>query len=249
MHEHHSAFWPLAAAVLLIAYLVAVPRAGERGWSRWRVAAWCAGCLVVALGAALTDHGDPRAHMARHVLLGMLAPLGLVLGAPVTLLLRAAPRSGRVVARVLRSRPLHVLGHPVTAALLSTGGLVAVMSTPLRSTGDPTVHLALDLHYLAAGYLFAWSIAGPDPAPRRPGPITRVVVLVLAAAAHAVLAKHLYAGAADEEGRAAALLMYYGGDVAEVLLATALFADWYRRRAPGRAAGVGRAAGRGRWAA
>ncbi|MFC6091320.1 cytochrome c oxidase assembly protein [Saccharothrix lopnurensis] len=181
--------------------------------------------------------------MARHLLLGMVAPLGLVLGAPVTLLLRVAdPRTRRWVGRVLRSRPVHVLGHPAVAALLSVGGLYAVVLTPLHRAAehDLVLHHVLNLHHLAAGYLFTWSIAGPDPAPRRPGTTTRAVVFVLAAAAHAVLAKLLYAdalalpptGAGDAEAlRAAARLMYHGGDLAELALATALFAGWYRRRA------------------
>lgn len=234
-------FWVQAALVAAAAlvYLLAAARArtGPRGWSRWRSAAWVAGCAVVAVALSpVLGDGDPRAHMARHLLLGMIAPLGLVLAAPVTLLLRVSgPATRRRVGRVLRSAPVHVLGHPVTAAVLSVGGLYAVMLTPLHALTEahPVAHHALHLHYLVAGYAFTWSIAGPDPAPRRPGPRTRLVVLVLAAAAHAVLAKTLYARAGalpwaahhdTESVAAAAKLMYYGGDLAELLLAAALFA-------------------------
>ncbi|MGX7824589.1 cytochrome c oxidase assembly protein [Actinokineospora sp. 24-640] len=235
-------FWVPAvlAAAAALAYLLAAARArtGPRGWSRWRSAAWVAGCAVVAVAVSpvLGEGGDPRAHMARHLLLGMIAPLGLVLAAPVTLLLRVrGPATRRRVGRVLRSAPVHVLGHPVAAAVLSVGGLYAVMLTPLHTVAEthPVAHHALHLHYLVAGYLFTWSIAGPDPAPRRPAPRTRLVVLVLAAAAHAVLAKALYARADTlpwaahhdaESVAAAAELMYYGGDLAELLLAAALFA-------------------------
>jgi hypothetical protein len=61
------------------------------------------------------------------------------------------------------------------------------------------------------------------------------VVLVLALAAHDVLAKRLYAqaggpGLADE--RSGALLMYYGGDVVDLALAVLVCARWYRRSAP-----------------
>ena len=46
------------------------------------------------------------AHMVTHLLLGMLAPLLLVLAAPVTLLLRTLPlAAARRVSRVLTSRP------------------------------------------------------------------------------------------------------------------------------------------------
>ncbi|MFC4857183.1 cytochrome c oxidase assembly protein [Actinophytocola glycyrrhizae] len=226
----------VVVAALAVGYVAAAVHAGTgpRGWSRWRTASWLFGCAVaaVALSPVLAGH-DPRAHMARHLLLGMVAPLWLVLAAPVTLLLRVTePATGRRIGRVLRARPVHVLGHPATAALLSVGGLYAVMLTPLARAADtdPVLHNALHLHYLAAGYLFAWAIAGPDPAPRRPGMVTRVVVLVLAVAAHSVLAKLLYAHASTEADRAAAQLMYYGGDVAELALAAALFTSWYRRR-------------------
>ena len=243
-HSHLSAGpgpWSpvvVVIAVLALAYLAAAVRAGS-GWHRGRTAAWLFGCAAaaVALSPLLAGH-DPRTHMARHLLLGMVAPLGLVLAAPVTLLLRVtAPATGRRIGRVLRARPVHVLGHPATAALLTVGGLYVVMLTPLGEAADanPLLHNALLLHYLAAGYLFTWSIAGPDPAPRRPGMSTRVVVLVLAVAAHSVLAKVLYArapgGPDAEAARAAAQLMYYGGDLAELALAAALFATWYRRRA------------------
>lgn len=217
-HAHGPGLLPLLVPVLLaVAYLLAPGRRPAR------TAAWLAGCavLAVALSPAIPD--DPPGHMLRHLLLGMVAPLGLVLGAPVTLLLRASPvRWRRAVAAALRSRVVHVLGHPGTAAVLSVGGLYVALLLPLPE------HPLLHLHYVAAGYLFAWSMAGPDPAPRRPRLATRVTVLVLAAAAHAVLAKIGYATATTDAERAAALLMYYGGDLAELLLAVALFAAWYR---------------------
>lgn len=231
MHDHHGwlgaglALAALIAVLFAAGYLVAAARAGPRGWSGWRVAAWLAGCLVlaVALAPVLPWEGDPRHHMARHLLLGMVAPLGLVLAAPVTLLLRTAPvRWRRVVGAVLRSRVVHVVGHPAVAAVLSVGGMYVALLLPLPA------HPLLDLHYVLAGYLFAWSVAGPDPAPGRPGLATRVTVLVLAATAHGVLAKLRYAEATSAADRDAALLMYYGGDVAELLLAVALFAAWYR---------------------
>ncbi|WP_433389440.1 cytochrome c oxidase assembly protein [Micromonospora sp. KLBMP9576] len=248
---------PLAVVASLAAgYLLAVSR-DRRGWRRRRTAAWLTGCavLAVALGPLAGGPGDPRAHMAQHLLLGMFAPLALALGAPVTLLLRVVPPPvGRRVGRFLRARPVHLLAHPVTAVLLSTGGLALVLLTGLYAAAErnPLLHHALHVHYVAAGYLFAWAVAGPDPAPRRPGLVVRAAALLGSGAGHAVLAKYLYAHAdtlppglpdRDVEAlRAAARLMYYGGDVAELLLAAALFAAWYHRRRPRRAvsaAGVG----------
>ncbi|TNH30321.1 cytochrome c oxidase assembly protein [Micromonospora orduensis] len=249
-HAAESPSWfPLVVVgVLAVGYLLAAVR-DPRGWDHRRSAAWLLGCAVLAVAVGPLAHlsDDPRGHMAQHLLLGMVAPLGLVLGAPVTLLLRVAPLpTRRLVGRLLRAQGLHLVAHPVTAALLTTGGLALVLLTPLYATAErlPVLHHALHLHYVAAGYLFAWSLAGPDPAPRRPGLAVRVGALLGASAGHVVLAKYLYAqagtlppGLTDRDPaafQAAAQLMYYGGDLAELLLAVALFATWYRRRSRAR---------------
>ncbi|MDQ3899187.1 MAG: cytochrome c oxidase assembly protein [Actinomycetota bacterium] len=214
-----------------------------RRWSGWRTTSWLIGTalLAVALSPVPEAVGDEaRGHMLQHLLIGMFAPLGLVLAAPMTLFLGiVGTRQRRVIATMLRSRALHVLGHPVTAGLLNVGGMFALYLTPLfaLSARHDIVHGLVHLHFLVAGYLFAWAIAGPDAAPRRPGLRTRVTVLLVAGAGHGYLAKVLYARAGElppgsgftvAEMEAGAQWMYYGGDIAEVLLAAALFAFWYR---------------------
>lgn len=251
------------AALLVGGYAVAVRGrpASLPAWDGRRTAAWVTGALLVAVAlcppvAAGAQH-DHRLHMVQHLLLGMYAPLGLVLGAPLTLLLGTLPRPlARRSVHVLRSAPVHVLAHPVVAAVLSTGGLFALYLTPLygwtREHG--VVHALVLTHLLLAGCLLTWSVAGPDPAPRRPDTATRLAVLVASAGAHAFLAKLLYArasegtghehhgaahvaSAATELAQEAAVWMYYGGDGAELLLAVILLAAWYRRGAP-RASGA-----------
>ena len=239
----------LLVAGALAAYAVAarVQRRRGRAWSGWRAAAFVAGAGLVALAVsppvmAAAHHGI-RGHMAQHLLIGMLAPLGLALGAPVTLALRTLPvRAARRVTRVLRSRAVQALAHPATAAVLNVGGMYALYLTPLYAAtlAEPALHHLVHVHFLAAGYLFTWSIlAGPDPAPHPPSFRVRLGVLLVSAGAHAVLGKLMYGflwprgvpyGA--DEIRAAAQIMYYGGDLAEVLLAVALFAGWYRARRP-----------------
>ncbi|MFC6885352.1 MULTISPECIES: cytochrome c oxidase assembly protein [Actinomadura] len=239
----------LVIALVLAAYLVAAARLGRDGgrpWSRWRAGAFAAG--AVALAAALSPplsswaHEDFRGHMAQHLLIGMYAPLGLVLGAPVTLVLRAAgPAAGRRIGRLLGSAPMHALAHPVTALLLNAGGLYALYATPLyeATAARPFAHELVHVHFLLSGCLFAWAVAGPDPAPRRPPVPVRLVVMGAAIAAHATLAQLMYAGLLDVRAPAVqvmggAELMYYGGDIAEILLAVALIATWRPRRAGAR---------------
>lgn len=248
------------AAILAVAagyLLLAVRRRREaRGWSGWRIAAFCTGCLLLVLAVAPEPVIGPAAdlpwHMQQHLLIGMYAPLGLVLGAPVTLLLRTLqPRRGRALVRVLRARPLRLLAHPVTALLLTLGGLALLYFTPLyaATTDSPLLHGLVHLHFLAAGCLFAWVIAGPDPAPHRPSVPARLVILGVAIAGHAVLAQLMYAGigvriaAPPAELRAAGDLMYYGGDIAELLLALALVTTWHPRRSPDPVRGAGARSG------
>ena len=181
--------------------LLATRESRRRGWSWWRAGLFTAG--TVLMGWALSPGFDALAdadfgvHMAQHLLVAMLAPLALVLGAPVTLLLRSLPPArARLLGRALRSRPLHVLANPFTALLLSAGGLVALYLTPLyaATTSSDAVHALVHLHLAASGYLFAWVIAGPDPAPRRPSVRTRLLVLGAAVAVHATVAQLLFAG-------------------------------------------------------
>lgn len=64
------------------------------------------------------------------------------------------------------------------------------------------------------------------------------MILGIAITAHAVLAQLMYAGAfvrvdvPPAELRGAADLMYYGGDIAELLLALAMVSTWRPRRRP-----------------
>jgi putative membrane protein len=262
-HSTGATWFPvplLSLAVLglvAVGYLVLAARASHRrGWSPWRAASFTAGAAL--LGSALSPRFDALAdadfgvHMAQHLLVAMVAPLALVLGAPVTLLLRALPSArARLLGRVLRTGPMHLLAHPITALLLSSGGLAALYLTPLyaaTTTSEP-LHALVHVHLVASGYLFAWAIAGPDPSPGRATVRTRLVVLGVAVAVHAVVAQLLYAGLLVQvhepvaEMQAAGNLMYFGGDVAELLLAVALLLAWKPRR--GRSPGSRRNPARG----
>ncbi|MET8246352.1 cytochrome c oxidase assembly protein [Streptomyces sp. NPDC005202] len=242
-----------AGGVHLLLVRRAVRRNAAPGWSGRRSASFVAGLALLALALlpplAPAAHTDFRGHMLQHLLIGMYAPLALVLSAPVTLLLRALPpaRARRLTA-LLRSRYARVLAHPAMALALSTGTLGLLYFTPLfnASMQHPVGHWLLHAHFLASGCLWAYVIAGPDPAPGRPTVRARLVYLGIAVAVHALVAQAMYGGffvdihAPVGQVQQGAEIMYYGGDVAELLLAAALVATWR----PERRAEAGRLPGR-----
>lgn len=228
--------------VLTLLYFAAAAHqalVAQRRWSLWRTASWSAGAAVLALGL-LPQYlpfasGDFRQHMLQHLLLGMLAPLGLVMAAPITLTLRTAPAGvGRVIARALRSRWIRIWANPVTALVLNLGGMAALYFTPLYMAMmmHPSLHYLVHFHFVAAGCLYVWVIAGPDPAPHRLSVPARLIVLGVAVVIHSIMAQMLYAGlfvaipAPADQLRRGAELMYYGGDITEMLLAFAMVSTW-----------------------
>lgn len=221
----------LAAAAL--AYRAGVRRLDARGdrWPLGRVAATASGLVVLAvalLPPVATADDDPRVHVVQHLLMAMLAPLLLALGAPVTLALRTLhPPARRRLLALLGSRAARVVTAPVAVLALDVGGLYAYYLTGLHDLAErhAALHVVAHAHMIAAGCLLAWVVAGADPVRGRPGVPGRLALLVVAGAAHDVLAKLLYLRGWGE----AAQLLYYGGEAVDVLLALAVLAPWYAR--------------------
>jgi hypothetical protein len=82
----------------------------------------------------------------------------------------------------------------VVAAGLGAGGLWLFYTTRLYPVvhDHPVAHLAAHGHFLLAGYLFTFAIAGVDPAPHRADYGSRAAVLVGYLAVHGILARYLY---------------------------------------------------------
>lgn len=171
--------WTIEVALLGVVlaaafYLTGIRRLDLRGraWPAGRTAAFFSGLAVVVIatqsGLAAYDRVLFSLHVVQHVLLGMVAPVLLVLGRPVTLALQASSRSGQARAlRVLHSRPVRVIGHPFTAWVLFAGTLVALYFTSLYelSLRNGWVHSALHVHFLLVGVLFMAFVVGLDPIP------------------------------------------------------------------------------------
>lgn len=248
-HSGHSSGGGISLDALLVVlatlavagYLGGVVTSRRRGrpWPLARLALWCGGIVAAAVSVAgplaRAAHDDFAAHMWAHLLGGMLAPLLLVLSAPVTLALRTLDVTpARRLSRLLRSAPARFVAHPVTAALLSAGGLWLLYLTPLFESmrTNPLMHVLVHAHLLLAGYLVTAAIVGIDPSPHRQPRVLVAVVLILSVASHSILAKHLYAhppgSVSAVEAAAGAQLMYYVGGWVEAVVILLFCLDWYR---------------------
>ncbi|SFN61575.1 cytochrome c oxidase assembly protein [Mycetocola miduiensis] len=244
MHNHSGGisladFVSLFLLTTIAFYLAAALRPSTRPrWPRHRIIFWITGCLVAALSVqvAIANHDDFASHAIAHVGLGMLAPLLLMLSAPVTLALRSlSPIPARRLARMLRSRPVRFVTHPVTAAILYIGGLWLLYAGGLypRIHENGFLFAVVHVHVFASGYLFSAAIAGVDPNPHRARFLTRAIVLCAVMAGHSILSKHVFgnppAGVPDAAAEVGSMVMYYGGDVVSVALVVLLCAEWYRQ--------------------
>ncbi|MEU5950818.1 cytochrome c oxidase assembly protein [Streptomyces sp. NPDC047525] len=230
----------LVVALGCLGHVAAARRLRRRGdrWPHRRDAAFCAGgtVLVVSLVAPWDGWPPLTGHMATHLGIGMIAPLLLLLGRPVTLALRVLPVGPRRrLLSCVRSRPAALLVWPPLAALLHSAGLWAVYRTPLLAAGHhrPWLHALVSAHLLASGVLFAFAVLALDPLRHRAGFALRGGALLAAAAAHGILAKSLYATGppgtsyAASDLHLASYVMYYGGDVVGIALAVLLGHQWY----------------------
>jgi putative membrane protein len=232
--------------VALVLYGVAVFVSNQRHKKQWplvRSALWIVGilCASLAVIGPLADraHSDFRAHMVGHVLLGMLAPLLMVLATPMTLILRTLPvRLARRLTRVLKSLPVLLITNPLFAACLNMGGLWLLYTTELYvlMQQNMIIHILVHIHVFLAGYLFTMSIIYMEPTSHRLSFTYRSIVLVLAFAAHGVLSKYIYAhppnGISAAQAEIGGQIMYYGGDAIELLLIFIFCFQWYKNARP-----------------
>ncbi|MFQ6394270.1 cytochrome c oxidase assembly protein [Nocardia sp. KC 131] len=164
-------------------YLAGALRLRRRGdtWSPWRGLSWSSGCvaLLISTSSGIGTYGYAMfsTHMITHMTLNMFVPVLLVLGAPVTLLLRTVPAAPKDtvpgvrewVLWILHSRPTAMLAHPVTAITTFVVSLYGLYFTPLFENliRYHWGHVLMNVHFLIIGYLFYWAIIGIDPGPRR----------------------------------------------------------------------------------
>lgn len=227
-------FYPLAAALTSLKF---------RPWPLYRCFLWGFGIFSIALvitgPLAEFAQGNFVGHMWTHLLLGMLAPLLLVLAMPMKLLLRSLPVPlARKVSWLLKSKPFQLLSNPITALILNIGGLYVLYLTSLFEWMHQSsiVYLIVHLHIFLAGYLFTASIIYIDITAHRLSFLFRSIILIVSLAAHKILAKRIYAdppaGVPGDQGEAGGQVMYYGGDFVELVLIIILCYQWYKATAP-----------------
>ena len=191
----------IAVVALYIRGVVLLTRRGDK-WPVGRTVAFALGISAVDYatsgGLGVYAKFSFEYHMIAHMVLGMIAPIGIVLGAPITLALRTLPQGrtddergvrGTLIA-LLHSRPAAVLTNPVVILALFDGSLFALYMTPLFGNMMPSHlgHLAMTVHFLLAGTLFFHVIIGIDPNPRKVPHIVRIVILFAAMSIHAFFA-------------------------------------------------------------
>ena len=192
----------LGLLILLTAlYVKGVLTLSRRG-DKWPVGRTISFAVAIAVtdfatsgGLGVYAHFAFSYHMISHMLLGMVAPIGFVLSAPITLMMRALPHSRDGVERGLRgtliqaihSRYSRIITFPVVALLIFDGSLFALYMTPLFGSlmRSHSGHLLMNIHFLLAGYLFFYVIVGIDPNPRKIPHIVRIITLFAAMSIHA----------------------------------------------------------------
>ena len=192
-------------------------------------------------------------HMVQHMLLSMVVPLALALGAPVTLALRTLPPAPRRwLLAVLHSRVAKVLAFPPLAFALYVASPWALYFSPWydASLASSYVHEVMHIHLVLVGTLFFWPLMGVDPVPGRVSHPFRVLLTLMTLPFHAFLgvtimgqttligAEHYLAlregplgswlpPALDDQHLAGGIL-WASGDLIGVLFFGVLFTQWVR---------------------
>lgn len=203
----------VVATLLYIRGVVILHKAGVK-WPVGRTISFALGIASIDYatsgGLGLYSHFAFSFHMIAHMILGMVAPIGIILGAPITLALRTFP-SGRdenergmkgLLVAILHSKPLALLTHPIVALAFFDGSLFIMYFTSLFGnlmTGH-SGHLLMNIHFILAGMLFFHVIVGIDPNPRKVPHLVRIIVLFAAMSIHAFFSIALMSSSALLDG-------------------------------------------------
>lgn len=200
---HTEPLWLGLATLGIGLYVAGVIRLRRRGdtWPVMRTVSWIIGWLSVvwATNAGISVYAMVAMswHMAAHMALSMVAPILLAMSAPLSLALRALPSThgARRGPREWIVWGMHTwlarfITHPLYVLFIFTVGLYGLYYTPLFSwlMSSHVGHLAMQVHFLLSGYLFAWVVIQTDPLPRSLPPWGRLMLAIVAMLLHAFFA-------------------------------------------------------------
>jgi cytochrome c oxidase assembly factor CtaG len=239
-------------AGLYIAGLVVLHRRGDR-WPVPRSLSFLLGGLgsiAIATMSALGTYDTVllSVHMVQHMILMMVAPMFLALGAPITLALRTlSPRPRAMLLAVLHSRVARVLTFPPLALALFIATPFALYYSSFYETSlrSGVWHAFLHLHFIIIGCLLMWPLVGIDPVPGRISYPLRLLMLFLMLPFHAFLGISIMSATTliaeswylafnrtwppsplDDQYLAGGI-MWGSGDAIALLMLIALFVQWY----------------------
>jgi len=153
-------------------YVLAARRLALKGrhWSPWRTVSFLAGIvtIIIATDSGLASYDDSvfSIHVIQHLLLMNVAPILLVLGAPVTLALQASGRHTQTtILRVLHHPIVEIITNPLVVLFFFSITMIGYFLTPFYqfSLEHPLVHDLTHLHFLITGCLYWWLVVGIDP--------------------------------------------------------------------------------------
>lgn len=220
---------------------------GPRTRPVWKDVAFVTGVVLVA--GSLVGPADRAAdgsfffHAIQHVVLGMVAPLLVVVADPLQLALQAAAPDTRARLRtVVRSRFVRRVGSGFVPLAFFAGGMWVVYLTPVYrlSVENDAVHALVHLHLLLAGMLLAWFLVGDRGGEGyRDHPI-RMLTVVALVPVHAVIGVVLVSGDriltavpappfgwdALADQRAGATVLWVAGELVTVALAGVVLLRW-----------------------
>lgn len=141
-----------------------------RRWPRRRTAAFLAGLVAVdlAIQSPIATYTGTyfEAHVIQHLLLMVVGPPLLALGAPSTLLLQTASRRVKTLwLSVLKSRPFALLTFPVTVWAVYFGVMFGFFLSSLINTAMHHMWLmdVMNVSFLFGATLYWWPMVGLDP--------------------------------------------------------------------------------------
>ncbi|KQR04292.1 copper resistance protein CopD [Arthrobacter sp. Leaf141] len=201
--------WIAVALFGLVAYALGVAKVLRRGdkWNWFRTINWVVGLAVLTF----ITSGPPAvygrilfsAHMVDHMALTMVAPIFLVLGAPVTLALRALPARGdgsrgarEWILVFVHSKFSQLVTHPLFAAANFAGSIVLFYYSDLFGLAmrEHVGHELMNVHFLLTGYIFVLTMIGSDPLPRRAPYPMRLLLLLATMGFHAFFGVSIMGG-------------------------------------------------------